>query len=65
METENHKPIEVVRVNRLTSDQYRSLEKKLAGISMTSSTTDLQAGYMLGIQQALLVIREGWTHEIS
>jgi hypothetical protein len=65
MTTEINKAIEVVRLNRLTPDQYRALEKKLAGISVTGTTTAHQAGYMLGIQQALAVIREGWAHEIS
>lgn len=64
MNTDN-KPIEVVRVNRLTPDQYKLLEKKVAGISMSASTTSLQAAYMLGVQHVLAVIREGWTHEIS
>jgi len=37
---------------------YGQLVKKLGQINVTAETTPMQAGYILGIQQVLKVIRE-------
>jgi hypothetical protein len=52
-------------IARLPSAVYKDLEKKLTSVVVTEKTTEIQAGYMLGIQQALRVIREGFTIEAS
>lgn len=44
--------------HRLTVDQYKAFEKSLPGLG--EPRTDLQAGYLLGIQHALKVLRDGW-----
>lgn len=52
-----------VVVTRLTQDQYKVLEKQVQGISVNTATTEIQAGYMLGVQAVLLILRAGFTHE--
>lgn len=47
---------------RLSSDAYKQLEQKLlSDVIVTDKTTELQAGYMLGIQKVLKVLRDGFT----
>ena len=47
---------------RLTPAVYRDLESKLLHtIPVTKETTEIQAGYMLGIQTVLKVLRDGFT----
>lgn len=47
---------------RLSSDAYVQLENKLlSDVIVSDKTTDLQAGYMLGIQKVLKVLRDGFT----
>jgi hypothetical protein len=49
---------------RLTAEAYRALEKSLlSDIYVNDKTTEVQAGYMLGIQKALKEIRDGFTIE--
>lgn len=48
-------------LNRLTQAQYEAFEKKVHAVTIVNqTTTELQAGYQLGMQQALKVLREGW-----
>lgn len=47
---------------RLSQEQYEVLETKLlSDVIVSEKTTDLQAGYMLGIQKTLKVLRDGFT----
>lgn len=49
-------------VYRLTPEVYSQLEEKLlSDVLVNKETTDLQAGYMLGIQKVLKVLRDGFT----
>lgn len=49
----------VREVHRLSAEAYKQLVTKLeASPVVTSQTTDLQAGYLLGIQRVLHVLRE-------
>lgn len=56
----NTKPTEEVVV-RLSVDVYRQLEQSLPTPAVTVQTTDLQAGFALGIQYVLKQLREGFT----
>lgn len=56
--TRTETKIEIVEHHRLTVDQYKLFEKSLPGLG--EPRTDLQAGYLLGIQHALKVLRDGW-----
>jgi len=46
---------------RLAPDQYRALERQLPPPSVTNATSDLMAGYQLGVQAVLKALREGDT----
>lgn len=47
---------------RLSREAYQQLETKLlSDVIVSDKTTDLQAGYMLGIQKVLKVLRDGFT----
>lgn len=49
------------QIYRLTPEVYRELEKKvLSDIFVSDKTTDIQAGYMLGIQKVLKEVRDGF-----
>lgn len=55
---------EIRRVATLTKPQYDDFEKKVHAVTIVNSTTtDLQAGYQLGVQHALKVLRDGWVQE--
>lgn len=45
---------------RLPQHVYESLEAKMAGPVVNQVTTDLQAGYMLGVQAVLKELRNGF-----
>ena len=45
---------------RLTKEVYEDLEKKLPAPSVQRDTTDLQAGFQLGVQHVLKLLREGY-----
>jgi hypothetical protein len=45
---------------RLTKEVYEDLERKLPAPSVQRDTTDLQAGFQLGIQHVLKMLREGY-----
>jgi len=46
---------------RLDPTQYRRLELQLPPPSVTNNTSDLMAGYQLGVQAVLKALREGYT----
>jgi len=50
------------RVTILSQDAYRALERKVINPAavVDSSTTDVQAGFMLGVQHVLSVLRTGF-----
>lgn len=51
----------VKEVLRLTQDQLAVLERKLVPPTVTNSTTELMAGFQLGVQAALKELRDGFT----
>lgn len=51
-------PVETVI--RLRDDVYRELEAKLSACIVVPSTTELQAGFILGQQSVLKMLREGY-----
>jgi hypothetical protein len=52
--------IETKTMARLTKEVYEDLEKKLPAPAVQRDTTDLQAGFQLGIQHVLKLLREGY-----
>ena len=48
-------------VVRLVPAVYASLEKQLPKPVVTDNTSALQAGYQLGVQAVLKLLREGFT----
>lgn len=54
--------VEEITRFRLSPDAYIQLEKQiLSDVVVSDKTTEIQAGYMLGIQKVLKVIRDGFT----
>jgi len=54
--------MEAELIVRLSPEQYRVLERRiLSDVIVSDKTTDIQAGYMLGIQKVLRELREGFT----
>lgn len=51
-------------LNRLTPEVYRELEKKLSTPLVTVQTTELLAGYLLGIQTVLKELRNGYVTDV-
>ena len=51
-----------VTIAILSQDAYRALEKKVLNplAIVDSTTTDVQAGFMLGVQHVLAVLRTGF-----
>lgn len=45
---------------RMNTRIYESLEAKLPQAGVTATTTELQAGFQLGIQYVLKLLREGY-----
>jgi hypothetical protein len=59
--TEKTTPVEHIR--RLTTEDYAELEKTIPGYGgpvVLQGTTELQAGFMLGVQAVLAKLREGY-----
>jgi len=52
----------VAGIAPLQWDQYRAIERKVAGNDalVSSTTTDVQAGFQLGVQHVLAVLRNGF-----
>jgi len=48
-------------IARLDPTQYQALEKQLPPPVVTNATTELMAGYQLGVQAVLKTLREGYT----
>lgn len=46
---------------RFNPESIRQLEKQLNAVHVNASTTDIQAGYMLGVQHVLSLLRNGFT----
>lgn len=44
----------------LNKEQYKKLEQQLPAPTPSGSTTEVQAGFLLGIQHVLKQLREGW-----
>lgn len=51
----------VIAVHRLTKDMYAVIEKHMPRPSVGKETTDIQAGYLLGVQAVLSLLREEFT----
>ncbi|MDO3559438.1 hypothetical protein ACPPTR_08885 [Ralstonia pseudosolanacearum] len=47
-------------VTRLTPEVYAALEEKVPPPNVTTTTTELLAGYQLGVQVVLKLLREGY-----
>jgi hypothetical protein len=50
----------VKEVAVLSAEQYAKLEKSLTPPTVTTQTTDLLAGYQLGVQEVLKKLRAGY-----
>lgn len=50
----------VVEFHRLSMAAYEALEKKCPAPLVNSDTTAHQAGYMLGVQYVLTLLRDGY-----
>lgn len=51
----------VTQVHRLSKEAYVSLENQCGPIRPTTTTTPIEAGYALGVQHVLKIIRDGFT----
>lgn len=47
-------------ITRLEPDVYAELEAKVPPPNVTTATTELMAGYQLGVQVVLRLLREGY-----
>lgn len=45
---------------RLTPEVYKDLEKQVRRLTVNSTTTPLEAGYALGVQDVLRLLRDGY-----
>jgi histidinol phosphatase-like enzyme len=52
-----NKPVEMMRLSQAA---YKQLEDSLQGPQVGDKTTDLQAGFQLGIQHVLAKLRNGF-----
>ena len=50
----------IVEWHKLSMASYEQLEKKCPAALVGDSTTDIQAGYMLGVQYVLMLLRDGY-----
>lgn len=53
-------PQETKQVQRLTADAYKQLVAQVPGIAVTNETSPMQAGYQLGVQRVLELLRKGF-----
>lgn len=56
-------PPVVKQVTRLMPHVYRLLEKECPRAFANETTSETQAGFLLGVQFVLQKLREGFTHE--
>lgn len=55
----------IVQVIRLHPDQYNELRKSVGGTPYVGpTTTELQAGFQLGVEHVLTKLREGFVLEV-
>lgn len=52
-----------LNVTRLTPEVYADLLKKCPAIMVTAETSAMQAGFQLGVQHILKLLREGYLTE--
>jgi hypothetical protein len=50
-------------VIRLSAEVYADIEKKVPKIAVTNDTSPMQAGYQLGVQAVLELLRKGYVTE--
>lgn len=50
----------ITEIARLGSDEYAALAAQFPPLLVVSNTTDLQAGYLLGVQAVLEKLRQGF-----
>lgn len=55
----------IERKVRLDPEELDALRRKLPRPAVTADTSPLQAGYQLGVQQVLELLRDGWVIEQS
>ena len=55
----------IERKVRLDLEELDALRRRLPRPAVTVDTTPLQAGYQLGVQQVLELLRDGWVIEKS
>jgi hypothetical protein len=60
MSKDTTQPLQTRQVHRLSQEALMELRKKLPLPDVSSTTTDLEAGYKLGIQKVLDLLREGF-----
>lgn len=49
-----------VYINRLSPEAYQQLVSRVRANAVSSTTTPIEAGVLLGIQQVLQALREGF-----
>lgn len=52
-------------VVRLRPDMYNELERKCKTLNVNENTTSLQAGFALGVEHVLKMLRVGYTIEVD
>ena len=57
----NQPNAETGMVYRFNADSLVALEKQFPGALVNAQTTDIQAGYLLGVQAVLSALRNGFT----
>lgn len=60
MNSKNETGKKVVRVAKITEEQYQLLEKRLGRIGVDHGTTAHEAGFQLGAQAVLKALRDGF-----
>lgn len=54
-------PEDTIQVfHRLSLDAYRQLEKSIPPPTPTNDTSDIRAGFLLGVQHVLKALRDGF-----
>lgn len=53
-------PATTQTIVRLTPEVYKDLEKQVRRLTVNSTTTPLEAGYALGVQDVLRLLRDGY-----
>jgi hypothetical protein len=56
-------PENTITINRLTKEVYDAFSKQFRPIVPNSQTTQIEAGYALGVQAVLQKLREGLVME--